>query len=216
MVAFHPKAHAGVVTVLRGLANLLPLIGVVAFGWEAFDLLVLYWLEVLLVGICLCVVLSSKLPEQPHEYGSTASLLITVSAFAIMTVSFATILVLIGNFFFWFTAAWSERLVVTIRDLRPVLLALVISYAIWLLSMYLPGRAFTDEAVRIVSNRLFVELTILMILACIVAFVIKPFFESALGVLVLVVLFKTLTSGADYSRRPEQEAAGKGTTNTGD
>lgn len=204
-----------VVAVARMLANLVPLVGVATLGWQAFDLLVLYWFEVLFAGGAYGVVLSSKLPEAPHEYGPGVSLLISVGTFVAMTASFAAIMLVFGAFFFSFAEGWGGRLVATARDLDVALLALGASYVVWLGSIYLPERSFTDEAIRIVGNRLGLELGIIMLLSIVVVWVVQPLFGSGLGVLVLVVVCKMVTSGAG-SRRSADRTFGDESVATSD
>jgi len=94
-------------------ANLLPIVGVVFWGWDAFVLLMLYWLETAIIGFWTIVRLVSMDADGRADirFGSSGrvagrvgiGLFFTLHAGIFMTVHFI---------FLWalFSGAWSERI----------------------------------------------------------------------------------------------------------
>lgn len=188
MMSFRPDGRPEANATLRILANLVPLIGVVAFGWQAFDLLELYWLEIVMIALVYSVVFSCQFPKR--DVSDRTSLLVQGVALLVSTGTLGMILLMERAVLLGFVDGPSAQgILASIRRLGPAVLALVLSYLVWVLSIYLPEYTFTDEGVSTVSNRLFRELVILHVLAFLVSF-IAPVFDSATPVLVVLVFVK--------------------------
>jgi hypothetical protein len=107
------RAPRNVSSLVLVAANLLPIAGVVWWGWDAFVLLMLYWLETAIIGFWTIVRLvatptsvdvNGKPLDEMNLVGRMAlGAFVTVHAGIFMTVHFVFLWVL-------FSGAWSERI----------------------------------------------------------------------------------------------------------
>lgn len=211
-----PGERSVVIAAVQPLTNLVPLVGVVAFGWLAFDLLVLYWLEGLFVAIAGSVVFTVVVPKTPDRHGPVISLCMKLGVFVLAVLTFGTVMLMIGVFFLGYVEGQSAGAVLAAaRRVDVALLALAVNQLIWVLSLYLPQGQFTKDGVTAATHRLFREFAGLLVLACIITFLIRPFFESTFVVLVLVVMFKMYLidpSIGDPSHTPPNDSSGATST----
>jgi hypothetical protein len=128
------------------LANLVPLAGVVWWGWDAFVLLCLYWLETAVIGFwtILRVMTLSQGNRSPGGRSIAAALAMggffTVHAGVFMAVHMA---------FLWalFAGAWAAK----IHDARDFIRLIVIGMGLWipLAALFVgQGAVFVNDAVN--------------------------------------------------------------------
>ncbi|PSP47402.1 hypothetical protein BRC60_08590 [Halobacteriales archaeon QH_1_68_42] len=203
------EMRTAVVAIVQALADLVPLVGVLAFGWAAFDLLVLYWLEALLITVIYGFVLSVVIPEDPDEYGLAGRVSLKLVVFFVIVGSSGGVLLIMWEFVIGFGDGGVERIVTAVRSLRPAVLALIGNYVLWVLSLYFPERRFGRDGVVTANTRLGREFGILFVITSIVIFLVKPFFESSVPALVLVALFKLFTGTVRSDRESTSGSRGE-------
>lgn len=128
------------------LANLVPLAGILWWGWDVFVLLCLYWLETAVIGFwtILRVAALSQAPGKATARGAAGALALsgffTVHAGLFMTVHMVFLFVL-------FAGAWAGR----IHDARDFIRLMVIGSGLWipLLALFAAqGALFVNDAVN--------------------------------------------------------------------
>jgi hypothetical protein len=128
------------------LSNLVPLAGIVWWGWDVFILLCLYWLETAVIGFwtILRVAALSQAPGKATARGIAGGLglagFFTVHAGLFMTVHMVFLVVLFGG-------GWTGR----IHDARDFIRLIVIGSGLWipLLALFAgQGALFVNDAVN--------------------------------------------------------------------
>lgn len=112
-------------------ANLLPLAGVVWWGWDAFVLLILYWMETAIIGfwtVLRIVVVPSKIDVNGKPMDKTG--LTGRMAFGLFILVHAGIFMTVHFIFLWalFSGGWSQR----IHSVGTFVSDLVIGTDLWI------------------------------------------------------------------------------------
>jgi hypothetical protein len=141
-----PRRRGGIAAAILVLSNLVPLAGLVWWGWDAFVLLSLYWLETVVIGFwtILRVATMSRTPGTGAGRGFAAAFgmagFFTVHAGIFMTVHMAFLWVL-------FAGPWTSR----IHDARDFIRLIVIGSGLWipLLALFAgQGALYVNDAVN--------------------------------------------------------------------
>jgi hypothetical protein len=100
-------------TILIVAANLLPIAGILWWGWDAFVLLMLYWMETAIIGFWTIVRLTMASPAERGDIRAAGSTALPgrLAIAAFFTVH-AGIFMLVHFIFLWtlFAGAWAERI----------------------------------------------------------------------------------------------------------
>ena len=140
-----PRPRRQITSAILVLANLVPLAGVVWWGWDAFVLLCLYWLETAIIGFWTILrVMTLSQASGPGGRSIAAALALggffTVHAGLFMTIHMV---------FLWllFAGPWTAA----IHDARDFIRLIVIGMSLWipLLALFVgQGAVFVNDAVN--------------------------------------------------------------------
>lgn len=111
-------------------ANLLPLLGIVFWGWDAFLLLVLYWLETLVIGFWTILAVAVTPPDAPAKTAQGASTRQTSRFFLVpFFIVHAGIFMSVHFMFLWslFSGDWAKR----VHDPADFIRVIVIATGLW-------------------------------------------------------------------------------------
>jgi hypothetical protein len=171
-------------------ANAAPLIGVLFFGWELFDILFLYWVENLVVGFY--TILKLVVVTGLASIVAVPIFLFHYSWF--MSAHAALLFAFLGrgsggrfSFFIWHMLAWPP-LAAALHDSRWPAVALLASHGVSFITNFIAGREYQSidaEALTVQPYRR------LMVMHCVVlgtGFAVMLFGAPVLGVVTLVVL----------------------------
>lgn len=124
-------------------ANLLPLLGIVFWGWDAFLLLVLYWMETLVIGFWTILAVAVTPPDAPAKAAQGASTRQTSRFFLVpFFIVHAGIFMSVHFMFLWslFSGGWAKR----VHDPADFIRVIVIATGLWvpLVALFV-SRAFS-------------------------------------------------------------------------
>jgi len=196
----------GLASLLLLLANLVPLIGVIYWGWDAFLLLMLYWMETAIIAFwtyvrITSVPLTTMLAEQSGSATPMASRVVVLIFFMVHSGIFMTV----HFVFLWvlFSGAWAQRVHGPVDFARQI----VIQSGLWvplLLMFAVRGFAAISEnrewarvlpsntpGVGAIVGGLYARIVIMHMVVLLGAWVAIAF-GSALGPIILLVVLKTL------------------------
>jgi len=138
-----PQRKLGIGTILLIAANALPLVGIVFWGWDAFELLVLYWFETAIIGFWTLFRLSAFMMAPENSTATGWRRLIAPTAVGIFFTLHAGLFMVVHFIFLWtlFSGDWASR----INGPRSFLSVLIIGAGLWvpLLAMFVVRGLFT-------------------------------------------------------------------------
>ncbi len=120
----------GIGTVLLIAANALPLIGIVFWGWDAFEILVLYWFETAIIGFWTLFRLAAFMLAPENSTATGWRRLLAPTAVGLFFTLHAGIFMLVHFVFLWslFSGDWASR----INGPRSFVSVLIIGAGLWL------------------------------------------------------------------------------------
>lgn len=143
----HPPTRASLLpTAILIASNLVPIAGILWWGWDAFVLLSLYWLETAVIGFWMILRLLAF--SRGNSTGAGRSLLYAVGLAGFFTVH-AGIFMSAHMVFLWtlFSGAWKAQL----HDARDFIRLVVIGKGLWLplLALFVArGAVFVNDVVN--------------------------------------------------------------------
>lgn len=128
------------------LSNLVPLAGILLWGWDAFVLLCLYWLETAVVGFWTILRVVTMSRDRDSVAGRSIAGALAIGGFFIVH---AGIFMTVHMVFLWtlFAGPWASRL----HDARDFIRLIVIGLGLWLplLALFVgQGAMFINDAVN--------------------------------------------------------------------
>jgi hypothetical protein len=153
-----PPRTFGVGTMLLIAANALPLVGILLWGWDAFEILVLYWSETAIIGFWTLFRLSAFMLAPENSTATGWRRLLAPTAVGLFFTLHAGIFMLVHFVFLWslFSGDWASR----INGPQSFVSVLIIGAGLWvpLLALFIVRGLMTlyalfgDRLVRLRSG----------------------------------------------------------------
>jgi hypothetical protein len=119
----------GIGAILLIAANALPLVGIVLWGWDAFEILVLYWFETAIIGFWTLFRLAAFMLAPENSTATGWRRLLAPTAVGLFFTLHAGIFMLVHFMFLWllFSGDWASR----INGPRSFVSVLIIGAGLW-------------------------------------------------------------------------------------
>jgi hypothetical protein len=102
----------GLPTILLVAANALPLVGILLWGWDAFEILILYWCETAIIGFWTLVRLFALMVAPENSASTGWRRLLAPTAVSIFFILHSGIFMLVHFMFLWalFAGDWANKI----------------------------------------------------------------------------------------------------------
>src|SRR5262245_53438363 len=139
----HPARRLGLPAILLIAANALPLIGILFWGWDAFEILVLYWCETAIIGFWTIVRLFARMAAPENSSATGWRRLLAPTGVSVFFILHSGIFMLVHFMFLYalFAGDWANK----ITGPQSFVANLLIGAGLWvpLLGLFIVRGLFT-------------------------------------------------------------------------
>ena len=189
-----PRDRAVASTIALVLANLVPLIGVLALGWKVFPLIFLYWLENVVIGGFNVLKMLLADPDRPNEWLAKLGMIpVFCLQFGIYTLMLGAVVFIVfgdGAVTAPFTSPMPTPALVlaTVRATGTgwTFIALMLSHGVSFVMDYLMGGEYRHAELRQLLSQPYERVVILQLAVMVGAYVVAELHSAIPALMVLV------------------------------